>query len=497
VQKITWLFTFLITLTLSTVIIIFFEDERVSNYNAPKEAYQVYLAGEKIGVVKSKDKLEEYIDKKQAEIKEKYNVDKVYPPKALNIQKHISYAGKVLDEKQIYEIIKEKSPFTVKGWTFTIKSTEEGQEDKVVNVVDYELFLNAIHKTVEAFVSADEYKLFLEEKQPEIKTTGKIIEDIYIPSEQIKEKETYISTDEYIFTDENELAKFLLFGTTEEQQKYKVKEGDTISQIAFDHKLGTSEFLIVNPEFKNPNSLLFPGQEVSVGLINPLFDVVVEEHIVSDQEIRFATEITYDESLPYGETKVIQEGINGIERVIQKRQTTNGAITNVQIDRASTTTIKEPVKKKIVQGIKTPTGGTITISSDGNWVWPTNTPYVITSEYGYRWRKFHNAIDISGTGYGSPIYAAKAGKVILSKYHSEFGNYIIIEHEDNIYTLYSHNAKNFAKVGQTVEAGQIIATMGNTGYVVGVTGTHLHFAVYVGNPNLPGAKTTNPMSLYK
>lgn len=39
--------------------------------------------------------------------------------------------------------------------------------------------------------------------------------------------------------------------------------------------------------------------------------------------------------------------------------------------------------------------------------------------------------------------------------------------------------------------------MGNTGYVVGVTGTHLHFAVYVGNPNLPGAKTTNPMSLYK
>lgn len=108
VQKITWLFTFLITLTLSTVIIIFFEDERVSNYNAPKEAYQVYLAGEKIGVVKSKDKLEEYIDKKQAEIKEKYNVDKVYPPKALNIQKHISYAGKVLDEKQIYEIIKEK-----------------------------------------------------------------------------------------------------------------------------------------------------------------------------------------------------------------------------------------------------------------------------------------------------------------------------------------------------------------------------------------------------
>ena len=506
-KKIVPILTILITLALSAIIIIFFEDERVSTYKAPKEVYQVYLGGKKIGVVESKTELEEYIDNKQAEIKEKYNIDKVYPPKALNIQKHISYGEKILDETEVYDIIKEQSPFTIKGWTFTIKSSEESEdkEEKIINVIDYEVFKNAVNKAVESFVNPEEYKLFLEDKQPEIKTTGKIIEDVYVPSDQITEKESFISADEYIFTDEKELAKYLLFGTTEEQQKYKVKEGDTISGIAYNHKLGTSEFMIVNPEFKNHNSLLFPGQEVSVGLINPIVEVVVEEHIVEDQAIKFTTETTYDESLPYGQTKIIQEGSDGIERFVQKRQTKNGVITNVQFDRSATTRIKDPVKQIVVRGIKSSGGGTVIVSSDGNWVWPTNPGYVITSPYAWRGGSFHDAIDISGTGYGSPIYAARDGKVVLvESITTGYGNNIILEHDNNMYTRYAHNRKNLVKEGQKVKAGQIIATMGNTGRVSPLPtlenptrGTHLHFEVSVGYPHAAGSKTTDPMSLYR
>ena len=43
----------------------------------PHNVYRVYLKGKSLGLIKSKKQLEEYIDKKQAEIKEKYDVDKV------------------------------------------------------------------------------------------------------------------------------------------------------------------------------------------------------------------------------------------------------------------------------------------------------------------------------------------------------------------------------------------------------------------------------------
>lgn len=496
-QKLTLLFTLLITLALSTVIIVFFADERRVNASEPRDLYQVYLGGEKIGVIKSKAKLEAYIDKRQNEIKEKYHVDKVYPPKNLSIQKYVSYNDKILTEEEVYDLISEKSPFTVKGWTFRIKSRVAGEPDKVVNVINYDTFRKASDKTIEAFIPKDEYKLFLEEKQPEIKNTGKIIEDVYVPVDTIYQKQNYISTNEKIFVDDNELTKYLLFGTLDEQEKYTVKSGDTIEQIAFDHQLGTEEFLIVNPEFNNANSLLSPGQQVSVGLISPLFDIVVEEHIVEDQEIKFETETKYDSTVAYGKTEIQQTGSNGIERVTMKRQMTNGAITNVQIVRSASKVIKEPVKQIVVKGTKNSNGGTVTISPDGKWVWPTLTPYIITSSYGYRWGKLHAAIDISGTGYGSPIFAARAGVVITQSYDSTRGNYIVLKHDNDYYTIYLHLAKAYVKVGQEVKAGQTIAGMGNTGYVVGASGTHLHFGVHVGEPYTSGTRTVNPLTLYR
>lgn len=491
-QKITLFFTFLITLALSTVIIVFFDDERANLNAMPKDLYQVYLAGEKIGVIASKAKLEAYIDKKQDEIKAKYNVTNVYPPKNLNIQKYVSYGDKVLTESQVYELIKEKNPFTIKGYVITIKTVEP----KVINVIDKNLFTEAVTKTVEAFVPKDDYESFKNETQKQIDTTGKLIEDLYI-SEDITVKQSFISTDEYIFTDGNLLAKYLLFGTTEDQEKYVVKDGDTIEQISFNHKLGAEEFLIVNPEFSNSNSLLFPGQEVSVGLIKPIFNVVVEEHIVEDQTIKFDTETIYDSNLAYGYSETRQEGASGIERVIQKRQTTNGVITNVQIDRSASSIIKEPVKKIVVKGTKSSGGGTVIISNDGEWAWPTNPTYVITSRYGYRWGVLHEGVDISGTGYGSPIYAARDGVVANPATSWTLGVHAIVGHDNNQYTMYAHMAKSYVKPGQTVKRGQIIGTMGNSGNVYGTTGTHLHFGLFIGEPYKPGSRTADPLRLYK
>ena len=96
----------------------------------PKILYRVYLQGETIGYVKDKELLEEYIDNEQSELKEKYKVDRVYPPNDLDIVKEITYNENVYTEKEIYDKIKGISPFTVNGYTITIKGTDETSEQE-------------------------------------------------------------------------------------------------------------------------------------------------------------------------------------------------------------------------------------------------------------------------------------------------------------------------------------------------------------------------------
>ena len=154
----------------------------------------------------------------------------------------------------------------------------------------------------------------------------------------------------------------------------------------------------------------------------------------------------------------------------------------------------------------------LNVAQNNNWVWPTNDNYIITSYYGYRWGKMHGAIDISGTGYGSNIYAANGGVVTTVKSgcitgdlscNSRAGNYIVIKHNINdYYTVYMHLKNIYVSRGQSVSSGQVIGTMGNTGNVSPAptssnpySGTHLHFALYIGEP-YNGGYTVDPMRLY-
>ena len=147
------------------------------------------------------------------------------------------------------------------------------------------------------------------------------------------------------------------------------------------------------------------------------------------------------------------------------------------------------VNEVIVKGGKKPI-----IVSAGNWGWPTNIPYIISSNYGWRWGRLHSGVDISGTGYGSPIYAAKAGVVTEVKYHYNLGNYVEIKHENGYYTRYLHMASlsRYVKVGDYVNMGDTIGDMGNSGYS---KGTHLHFEIWYGKP-YGGGQSYNPLLFY-
>ena len=486
---------FFVILSLIISSSIFFLDYHKST--RPTDLYHVYLKGETIGYIENKELLEEYINNEQYEIKEKYSVEKVYLPNDLDILKEVTYDDKVSTEKEIYEKIKGISPFTVNGYTITIKgyetvSEEDGSKitlpDKKIYVLDKEVFTKALKNTINVFISEQDYNNFVNKTQPEIKDVGSIIEDIYIKN-QITISEGKISAEEKIFTDVDELNRYLLFGTLEKQKEYIVQEGDTIKTIAYKNQLSVSEFLIANtPELTSENNILSEGQKVNLGLINPQFALIEEDHVVEMQEDAYETKVEYDDSMLVGYEKVSQEGVNGQSRITKKIQKQNGDITSVVVTKREI--IKASVPKIIVKGNKkVPNIGNV-----GLWRWPASEPYCITSPFGWRWGKHHNAVDISCSGWGSPIYAANNGTVEVANSSRPWpnGNYIVINHNNGFYSIYAHLEDVYVSEGQTVEMGQVIGTMGHTG---NATGTHLHFGIAVGFPD-KGGTYYDPMDFY-
>lgn len=462
--------------------------------NAVNEVYNVYLDGKLLGAIKSKESLENHIDKEQKELKEEYDVKKIYVPNGIDIEKCVTHNGKILTEDQIYKKIKEKKSFTIKGYVVDIVDSE-GKEQKI-NILKKDLFDKAAKKVLNTFVESKQVEDYKNDTQKKIETTGSLIENIYI-DQTITIKESYISTDELIFTDETTLTKYLLFGSLDKDQEYIVKPGDTIETVAFNNSLGVEEFLIVNPEFTSSNNLLSVGQTVSIALIDPILNIVVEKHIVEDMDKPFETIEKEDSNLYSGTNKTETEGVNGTQRVTQKVKYVNGEaqpaiITNVEV-------IKEPINKVVLKGTKTYGGGSyigggVPATTSGSWGWPTISPYIITSEFKYRWGRLHAGIDISGCGYGSPIYAVRDGTVVRTGNNpGADGIYAIINHGDGYYSIYMHMASVIARSGQAVKRGQVIGTMGNSGRS---TGTHLHLGIYYGGEPYRGGTALNPLSVY-
>ncbi len=462
----------------------------------PVELYRVYLKGETLGYIDDKQELEDYINEKQYELKEKYKIDKVYLPNDLDIVKEVTYNEKVSTAKEIYEEIKDLAPFTINGYIVTIKGFEDDSDetegpitipDKVINVIDKDVFTESLKDTISVFISEENYSNFLNDTQKEIKDVGTLIEDVYVKN-TITIKEGKISTEEPIFTDVEELNKYMLFGTTEEQKTYTVKAGDSISDISFKNKLSVEEFLIANPEFTSENNLLYEGQVVNLGLINPAFKLVEEDHVVEYETDKFDTKIEYDSNILVGYESVKQQGQNGTLKLTKKVQKVNGEIESAVI--TNTEVIKAAVPKIIVKGSKViPNVGNV-----GVWAWPAAKPYCITSSFGWRWGKLHDAVDISCSGCGSPLYAANNGTVEAATYVWPNGNYVVINHNNGYYSIYAHMATISVKKGQVVQMGQKIGTMGATGHA---TGCHVHFGISRGYPYRGNYEFYNPMSFYK
>lgn len=498
----------LILVVIIAISSIFIVGVELTKNKTPNEMYAIYLEGKKIGTVSSKEEFNNYINTQEEKLKEEYNVDSIHTPKGVEIKKVVTYSNKTNTNDEMYKVLVSSENFTIKGVVVEInKEAEEGKKPETItiNLLNKEIFDEAIIDIIKAFVDDKEYEAFMTSSQEPITDTGELIEDIYI-KENITYREDYISTNEKIFKDADELTMYLMYGTTEKQTTYVVKEGDTIASIAEANKLNVQEFLIANPEFTSENNLLYTSQEVLVGLINPIISVVVEKHSVQEEVKKYVTEIKYDEDLIIGYSYTERKGEDGLDKVTRKYQYINGQIADVAL--VGSVEVKPSVSEIVVKGDKYVPN----VADLSYWAWPTAKPYSITTYYQYRWGQFHAAIDIS-VSFGSPIYAANNGTVYDigtgcvrgdTKCNGTRGNYIIINHNaGNYYTQYMHLNTVLVKPGQTVARGQRIGTMGNTGYVVptpaygssSYAGTHLDFGVWKGIP-YRGGYHINPFNIY-
>lgn len=108
--------------------------------------------------------------------------------------------------------------------------------------------------------------------------------------------------------------------------------------------------------------------------------------------------------------------------------------------------------------------------------WPMREG-ALSSTFGPRNGTFHDGIDIAAPE-GSPVYAARAGRVIYSDRIPGYGNIVIVDHDGGLTTVYAHNSRNEVSEGDRIAEGQLVSRVGRSGRT---TGANLHFEVRVEN----------------
>lgn len=129
-------------------------------------------------------------------------------------------------------------------------------------------------------------------------------------------------------------------------------------------------------------------------------------------------------------------------------------------------------------------GGGIVCSARG-YAWPVQggsitqgfgmTPFARSGAYG---GAGHNGIDI-GAPTGTPVYTTASGTVVSVGFNdNSYGKWVVIKHTDGYFSLYGHLSQQRVSNGQSVNRGDRIGDIGDTGFA---TGPHLHFTIYLPN----------------
>ena len=230
---------------------------------------------------------------------------------------------------------------------------------------------------------------------------------------------------------------------------YVVREGDSLSQIAQMFDVTTNTILWANDISKA--TAIQPGDTLVILPIVGVRHVVKSGDTIStiakkyegdSEEILAFNQLTVVDELSIGDIVIVPGG--NMHQAVPKRVATRSV---------------SPTK----------TSGSVA-SSAGYFNHPLPGAVRTQGLHGY------NAVDLAAS-VGTPIRAAAAGEVIISRasgWNGGYGTYVVIKHANGSQTLYAHNSSNTVGVGARVSAGEVIGYVGSTGRS---TGAHLHFEV--------------------
>lgn len=254
-----------------------------------------------------------------------------------------------------------------------------------------------------------------------------------------------------------------------EQAVYVVEKGDTFNAIAYSLDMWPNELSVLNPDVIV--NKLWVGQELVIQQAVPYLSVMNVTDETYEEEIPSPVEYIETADLYVGDTRVKEQGEDGVARVNAHVTYVNGVEEEREI--ISSETLKEATTTYTYTGT-TPRPKT---ASTGHYIWPVRGR--ITSNFGRRnvsvGNRYHLGIDIA-VPTGTAIKASDGGTVITAGWKGTYGKLVAIRHDNGTVTYYAHNSSLLVSEGQKVYQGQIIARAGSTGRS---TGSHCHFEVRV------------------
>lgn len=405
--------------------------------------YGVYVEGERVGSVSSKEVVETAVA--QAENKIEQAAQNNYKVDAVEVK---------------VEFVKEESVKNTETLENEIIKQVDCVSEAAAIYVDGEYILavaneNAAKDLIDLLIDRQKQSLGDENAAVTIKNEVKV-ENELVANEEIKGLEEAVN---------------VLLGTRETVVQVTAGESDTFWSIAENNGIPVETLIAANPDVV-PETLQ-PGMVLNLNKPQSLLTFKSEQVIDYVEEVPFGTEEVQDDTTLVGTRTVATPGVAGqtaYKAVLVKE---NGIEVEKRI--LEQNVISEPVNEVIKVGSKEPEVKTASVTTTAVSGSGFIRPYMgtLTSRYGGRSSGFHTGVDWCGT-IGDPVVASASGTVTFAGWSGGYGYLVKISHPNGYETYYAHNSSLLVKKGQTVSQGQIIAKLGSTG---NSTGPHCHFEI--------------------
>ncbi len=255
---------------------------------------------------------------------------------------------------------------------------------------------------------------------------------------------------------------------------YEVEKGDTLYFISYVTNKDVNDLIRYNN--LSPPYTIFPGQKLK--LWGPAYVAPTFGNLAEAAPVIVSAPVASTKSVPVSPPETLKSSKNSIEKSEQKPLEVVKKDSSGKVEQSKSKEYVEPKGKENV--ISTAKPAQPDNDKIAKWLWPTKGRVIKNFSAGEQGNK---GIDIAGQR-GQSIVSTAAGVVVYSGNALRgYGNLIIVKHNDNYLSAYAHNDRLLVTEGQSVAAGQKIATMGSSG----AKSVRLHFEIrYQGksvNPN--------------